>query len=448
MTKVVPAKTARELATRVLVRVVTDGAYASLSLDAEQKRSNLDPRDARLATELVYGTLRTIPSLDRAIAAHTNRPLRNLDAFVHSALRVAAYQILYLSRVPAHAAVSETVTLVTRESGKFVGGFVNAVLRKVATMRPENPQMTTALEVPTWFSDELKYALGEERAARFLGVRGEGPALSIRVETDRISRDDFRAKLEAAMPEIEVTPMQLSQRGLFVRGGGDLREWPFYADGLFTAQDEGSQILGELAGAKPGEVVLDLCAGHGGKTFVLAKEVGEKGRVFAVDRYEEKLERLAVEAKRLGIAEGRIETRALDLQVGTGDLKKADRVIVDAPCTGLGTVFRRPEILLRAKAGDAVRMSKVQKEILETAQRLVHVGGTLLYSVCSPMRAEGIDVVKAFGKAHPNFALAPFAPMPNGLKSDDDGILRLGPFSVAEGAGPEGYQLARWIRKG
>lgn len=433
---------AREVATRVLVRVSKEGAFASMALDAELGRAGLDARDAAFATNLVYGALRAVDELDAAIRPHLHQG-KKLDAFVEAALRVAAHQLLHLDRVPAHAAVDAAVKLVRRERGPKVAGFANAVLRKVASSAAARPEAAPK-GLPEWLTSVLRDSLGEARAAAYVAAAGAVPPIDLRVLPSRITRDASIAKLRAAVPRARIEPCAHSPLGIRTRGLGDPRRAPGFAEGEFVVQEEGSQLIALLVGAEPGESVLDACAGRGGKTTFLGSAVGPRGRVVALDVHEGRLRQIAPLFAKLGL-EASLETIPVDLTVGAGGLEPGfDRVLVDAPCTGLGTLVRRPEILARVGPEDAARMAEIQLAILKRAATLVRPGGVLVYSVCSPTRAEGADVVARFDV--PGFVPRPFGVEAErlGLAPDADGIVRLGPFLPGGEGGTDGYQIFRW----
>jgi len=437
---------ARELATFVLFRVAEDGAYASRVLDAELSRARLDPRDAALATEIVYGSLRALPAIDAAYSGHLRRAPETLDPMVRATLRAASYQLLHLGRVPSHAIVDSAVGLVVHERGRILGGVVNAVLRKVAAMRPAEPKPPTAIVAPEWLGAALVRGLGEQRAADFLAARSLPPPTALRVEDPTPgARDALIARIRAVREHAEVLPGAVSPLAVLVRGGGDPRLLPGYAEGVFTVQEEGAQAVALAVGALPGEQIADACAGHGGKTTFFARAVGAQGRVTALDLYEEKLDRIAPELARLHLPSARLETVAVDLAVGAGGLDgRFDRVLVDAPCTGLGTVHRRPEILLRVGSDDPARLAELQVQIMTHAAALVRPGGTLVYAVCSPTMEEGAGVVAQISAALPTLRPHPEAPPLAAATPDADGMLRLGPWSDPGGHGPDAYQVYRW----
>lgn len=431
------ASSARRVATRVLHRVASEGAWATPALDAEIGRARLDRRDAALATEIAYGALRVLPKLDARLDALLKQP-KKVDAYLRAALRAAAYQILFLSRVPPHAAVSDAVALVKRERGPRLAGVANAVLRKIE--RPAAPSPPERVEVPPWIGEAIARGLGEARAEAFLAARPLPPPLGLRAV--RSSAAGHVAAIRAARPEAEVGESVLCARGLWVRGAGDPRALPGWERGELAVQELGSQLVVELTGASSGERVADLCAGRGTKALAMA----ERGAsVTAVDLYEQKLERALAEHARLAIAAS-IATLAVDLTVGAGGLGPSfDRVLVDAPCTGLGTLHRRPELTLRLAPNDPSRMSDLQSRILATATGLVRQGGTLIYAVCSPTREEGAEVAERVERAHPELErLSALEGDP--VDADPDGVVRIGPWS-GESAAPDAYQVVRWRRR-
>jgi 16S rRNA (cytosine967-C5)-methyltransferase len=415
--------------------VASEGAWATPALDAEIHRARLDRRDAALATEITYGALRVLPRLDATLDAHLSRPSK-VDPFLRAALRVGAYQLLHLSRAPSHAVVSDAVAIVKRERGPRLSGVANAVLRKVAASRPETPAAPERVEVPPWVAQALERSLGRERAAAFLEARPLPPPLGLRAV-----RGDVEARLQAlreARPEAMVERAVGTPRGLWIRGAGDPRALPGFAEGELAVQELGSQLVVALAGVAAGERIADLCAGHGTKSLAMAEQGAE---VLAVDLYEEKLERALAEGKRLGLA---LRRMALDLTVGTGGLGPSfDRVIVDAPCTGLGTLHRRPELLLRVQPIDPARLAELQTRIVTTAVGLVRPGGVLVFAVCSPTAEEGIEVMRRIEAAHPRLERMP-STGGDPIACDEDGLFRIGPWSTLGGAAPDAYQVARW----
>jgi len=391
---------ARGVATHVLHRVATEDAWATPTLDAAVKRARLDARDAALATQIALGALRVVPSLDAAIDALVKRPP---DPFVRAVLRACAFQIRHLARVPARAAVNEAVTVARTARGPKVAGFVNAVARKLAKTRPEAPRLPTHVELPSWIHAAIRESVGEARAAALLQTRE--PTIDLRAADP----DSLAETIRAARPDAEV---ELLASGLRVTRAGDPRKLPGYAEGRFAVQELGAQRIAGMVEARPGMRVADLCAGRGGKTTALAEAVGREGEVVAVELHEQRLEQIPEELARLRL-DARVSLETVDLTVGTGGLGTFDRVLVDAPCTGFGTLQRRPEIALRAKPEDVGAMVAVQEKILRTATEMLAPGGRLVYAVCSPLREEALT------------SELPAIEVPG---ADEDRVLRLGPW--------------------
>jgi 16S rRNA (cytosine967-C5)-methyltransferase len=407
---------ARDVALRVLVRVEKERAFAAAALEAELTRAaDLDARDRALATELVYGSLRVAPWLEAQIAPHAPRGTARLDAHVRASLTLAAYQ-LYFTRVPAFAAVHEAVQAVREARGARVGAFANAVLRKVATQAAavralEGAEIrlledATVESTPPWLRDALERSLGPSDTRAFLRCAVQPPAVALRVEgaIERpAERDAWVDRLRAAAPEASVEPGRASPLAVLVRAAGKPQKLPGFAEGAWSVQEEGSQVAALALGAQPGEIVLDACAGRGNKTALLARAVGAGGAVDACDASPAKLERLEGELARVGLRAR--ATFAVDWSVGSGDVSGAyDRVLVDAPCSGIGTLRRRPEIALRRKPDDLAALARAQSAIARQAAAHVRAGGTLAYVVCSVLREEGEAVVHSLLEALPDFA--------------------------------------------
>ena len=371
--------TARSIAAKVVERVLVDDAYVSAALDAELRRHpQLDPRERALATELSYGTMRTEPALRKRLYVHAPRGVS--DERVLAQLLIAAYQILLLERVPAFAAVDAAVTGVKRERGPRVAGFANAVLRKLAKTGEKLTQAQALREaMPDWLWQQLERDIGSEQAQALLTAEAN-TGLRRRLGVDE-------PEWLAALPAGQVSPLSR-----LVRGEGDPRQRPGFAEGAFTVQEEGAQAVGLALGARGSDRVLDACAGRGQKSTLLAERL-QGGHLVACDLYPEKLEALAEEAQRLQLPA--IETRAVDWCVGQGGLPDDfERVLVDAPCSGTGTLRRRPEILRRLKPEDPARLGALAEVILRSAASRSRPGGLVLFAVCSVLREECEDVVE------------------------------------------------------
>ncbi len=378
----------------------------------------LSPRDRALTTELVYGTLRLLPLLERSVIAATPRGIASLDPRTRATILVSAYQI-HFTRIPAFAAVSEAVEAIRMLRGRAMAGFANGALRQVARTAdasplPRPPQAYRDATAP-WLRRALERSIGDDATEALLVAGPHPPPSNLRVrprgESDEIARDRWLERLRASSPQAAIEPGTFAPLAIRVRGAGDLQALEGFASGDWTIQEEGSQLVAELLGARPGERVLDACAGRGNKSSLIAERVGlerDAGVVEVADVHPDKLHKLVGEFARLGLPAPK--AHAIDWALGPGDLGDAlfDRVLVDAPCSGTGTIRRRPEIQTRRQAADLPSLALLQTKILGNAAHVVKPGGRLAYAVCSILRDEAEAVVRAFLEAHPEFESAPF----------------------------------------
>jgi 16S rRNA (cytosine967-C5)-methyltransferase len=435
----------RDIAARVLARVEKKKAFAAAALEGELSRAvQLDARDRALTTELVYGTLRVRPWLASQLGRFAPRGLERLDPTVLAHLLIAAYQLFFL-RVPGFAAVSEAVTAVRAARGERMAAFANAVLRKVAEdaahVSEAQREEAVFLSTPEWLRAALERALSREDAVAFLKSANESPSVAIRVER-RAERAAWLERLRAAAPQARFETGRWSPACILARGAGKPQKLPGWQEGAWSVQEEGAQVASFAAGAREGNVVLDACAGRGNKTAVLVRAVGSAGAVDACDSSPAKLERLGSELSRLGLKAR--ATFAVDWSIGSGDVAgEYDVVLVDAPCTGVGTLRRRPEIALRRESGELASHTQAQVAIASRAALHVRPGGALVYVVCSVLREEAEDVVDAVLRAHPDFAPAPFDAPEAQAVAGDATAFRLLPHVH----GTDGYFVARLARR-
>jgi 16S rRNA (cytosine967-C5)-methyltransferase len=417
--------TARDVARRVLDRVDKGGAWATLSLDGELSRSGLDERDRRLTSELVYGVLRNRSRIDRALAAHAD--LKRTPPRVVTALRVAAYQLLFLDRVPGYAAVDDAVNAARAAGGPKLAGFCNAVLRKLATARepalPGDPRARLEIEhsLPAWIADELATAVRDQpsepaasssvaaspaadnqppatsgaRLATLAAAFSQPAPIIARVNALRATRDAVIAELQTAgvtATAVAVAPMALALEGL----GDPARNAGFNA-GRWTVQDTGAQLVGLTAAPRPGQHILDACAGVGGKSTHLAELSGDGARIDAADQSATKLDLAGETARRLGITS--LSRVACDLLDPAAPLATAyDLIVLDAPCSGLGVLRRHPDAKWRIKPDDVPRLAQLQRQLLDAVVPRLAPSGALIYSVCTFTRTEGPDQIAALVK--------------------------------------------------
>jgi 16S rRNA (cytosine967-C5)-methyltransferase len=444
---------ARVAAFRVLREVARGDAQPAAVL-AREHRTLEDSRDRALATEIVTGTLRWQRALDAAIQGAAARRLEALDADVLIILRLSLYQLLHLDRVPASAVVDDGVSLARSAGQGRATGFVNGVLRTLSRRRTHlippprpGPDASRAEQLaylggtqshPDWLVERWLDRYGFHRAAAWTEFNNTTPALTLRANRLVIARDALRDEL-LRDDELETAPARYAPDALIVHSGR-LPE----ARGRFTIQDEASQLVPLLLGARAGERVLDLCASPGGKATALAAEMEGRGLVVACDARARRMRLLSATVRESGAPNIRL------VQVGSRDevpfAPVFDRVLVDAPCSGLGTVRRDPDIRWRRAETDLAVFADTQRALLARAARAVAPGGHLVYATCSSEPEENDDVVDAFLAAHPGFQLVDARAIDAarlGAVTDARGMLRTLPFAH----GLEAFFAAALIRQ-
>lgn len=433
--------TAREAAARIVQRVLTEDVFLSDALHTELSKQAFEPRDRALLTELAYGVVRLHPFLSERLGALAPRGLATGDVLGQAHLWVAAYQLCVLERVPAFAAIDQAVGSLKRLRGERFSGFANAVLRRFAELPRVERASAARASTPSWLYEALVRSVGEREAGALLGadpasVGEEGEALPHRGLCVRLrpSKTRSHAWLEGAVPG------KVCEHARWLPPRGDLRHLSGYTQGDFIVQEEGSQWAALALGARPGEVVYDACAGHGQKSLVIAEQLAGSGRLWASDRSAGKIGRLKDEFRRLGMIEP--ETRVIDLSEGTGDVPaNVDRVLVDAPCSGTGTLRRRPEIMFRLVPEDPARLAALSIGLLRSAASRARPGGRVLFVVCSVLDAETSAVRDALGDL---LTPAPFdSAVAQRVAGHDATEYRLLPGAH----GTDGYYVASFVRR-
>ena len=395
-----PTPTARAVALEAIGRVIDRRAYSTLAVPALLGRSGLDARDRAFVTELAYGTLRRLIPIDHAIAARATRPLDRIEPVVRNVLRLGAYQLAFTS-VPPHAAVDETVKL----AGPRQRGFVNAILRRLADspVSPPHGHDPASISLRTglagWAVRELETVVGTDAEAAAAALAERGP-LCVRTNTVRIDAAAFAAALRGAGRDPRPAPLEAD---CLLLDRGDPTTLPGYREGWFAIQDQASAFVVAVLDPQPDERIADLCAAPGGKATDIAASVGAGGLVVAADRRERRIGLVAREAARLGVRP------ALIVQDSTAPALTGpfDRVVVDAPCSGIGSARRRPELLWRVDPAQLTRLAVHQVALLEAAADLLRPGGRLVYSVCTFPRAETDAVCDELLRTRPDLAPIP-----------------------------------------
>jgi 16S rRNA (cytosine967-C5)-methyltransferase len=365
-----------------------------------------DERDRALAGEIATGTLRWQGAFDHVIESFAGRPSARLDPEVLAILRISIFQLLHLDRVPAAAVVNDAVELAGKAGKRSAAGFVNALLRRVSRERaqlplPEQPPidvLAITLSHPRWLAGRWLARHGFDAAEAWARFDNSHAPLTLRANTLRTTRDALARDLERT--GVTTEPARFAAQGLIVTSGNPLLT-PLAHTGAFFVQDETSQLVGELVAAAPGERILDACASPGGKTTQMAAAMGDTGTIVAADVRGRRLELLSRTVAESGA--GRVRVVQANARAMPPFRDIFDAVLVDAPCSGLGTIRRDPDVRWRRQESDLGLLAEAQREMLTQAATVVRPGGRLIYSTCSSEPEENEDIVRAFLIAHPEF---------------------------------------------
>lgn len=416
---------ARQTALRLLHAIDAEQAYTDVALRQMLDGSPLEQRDRAFVTACVYGVVRWQGRIDWLLSKACNRPLDALTPWIRNILRLGAYQCLWMERVPPRAAVHASVGLARRFGHAGVAGLVNGVLRALLrqhatyALPDADAQPVAHLAVahshPPWLVERWLERYGWEGAQALCAANNRPRDVALRVNTLRTTPQALAQRLVQEGLQ-HVRPSRLLAEALVAQGTSRLDALPSYRDGLFQVQDEGAMLVAPLCRARPGQRVLDACAAPGGKTTHLAQLMGDTGRIVACDAQPSRLRLLDANVKRL-----RLTSIAPVASDGAGALPwsgRFDRILVDAPCSGLGVLSRHPDIKWRKGPADLRGMQATQLALLEAQRRFLAADGLLVYSVCSNEPEETHDVVRTFLERHPDMRLdALAADLPNELAS-------------------------------
>ena len=439
-------QSARITALRVLVSCRSNNAWADAALKAQISRDGLSGPDAALCSRIVYGVMQNQMLLDFYIGAYCSQKPDHLQPPLLEILRIGAYQILFLDKIPDSAAVNTSVELAKLSNRGQASGLVNAVLRKISQNKETLPPIPDRDEVqrlsiqyshPKWLTKRMVNLLGREEAERFLASNNRIAPLTIQINPLKTTMESLTEELRQS--GVEVRPHGWVPDCLELSGTGDLTALPAFRDGKFLVQDPAARLVSLIAGVQPGQKVLDVCAAPGGKSLSAAFAMVGKGSIVACDLHENKLKRIQESADRLGI--DMISTEAADGRVFRPEWESAfDVVLVDAPCSGLGIIRKKPDTRYK-KADDLFTLPVIQSAILDNAARYVRPGGTLVYSTCTILPEENEQVTQAFLAEHPSFVSEPLElPQPVGKT---DGSLTLWP----QCHDTDGFYICRMTRR-
>ena len=396
----------RYVAVKLLDKTLSSGSYSNLQLDAGLKNSDLSPQDKRFCTALYYGVIERKITLDHILSGLSSRPLSKLDSIIITILRCGIYQILYMENVPDNAAVNESVKLAKKFGKTSASGMVNAVLRNfirsgkdVKLPECENKALSVKYSAPESLVESLISDYGTELAENLLSDSFGQPPVYIRLNSIEYSgNDDFITKMMkgGTLTDPKILPYcRIAE--------GDPTGTPAFTMGLFHVQDLASQLCCEALAPAENDTVLDLCAAPGGKTFTMAEMMNGKGRIYAFDLHEKRVGLIRSGAETLGL--DNITARQGDATVFDTDMPKAEKILCDVPCSGIGVIRKKPEIKYK-DISEFKRLPEIQYKIAENALNYLADGGEMVYSTCTLRKAENEEVVKRLLESHPEIELA------------------------------------------
>lgn len=403
----------RELALIVLNKIDQERAYSNIQLNHAITQSNLSPQEVSLATEIVYGTLQRRGTLDWVINKLVGDD-KKLEDWVRNLIRLSLYQLLFLERIPEHALVNEAVKIAKKHGHKGISGLVNGVLRNAIRNRASlldfsilcaNERLAIESSHPKWFVEKMESQFGTEQATELCFANLDRPFTVVRTNFLKVTRDDLLSKLRTELgPAAVVVESPLSKAGIRIMGSGNLTTTDLYKDGYYSIQDDSSMLVAEIVAPDPGMTVLDATAAPGGKTLYLAEIMRNQGRIVAADLHEHRVKLIREQAERLDITI--VDTCVCDANTLKDNFKPIfDRILLDAPCSGLGVLRRKPELKWRVTEAEILELADLQLELLNNLAPLLKKGGSLIYSTCTLTVEENQAVIKAFLANNVNYQL-------------------------------------------
>ena len=449
-----PVDLPREIALKILYEINEKGAYSNIAINKHVENPGLRDIDKVFITGLVYGTIKWRLSIDFVIGQFSKLPMKKLSPWILNILRLGIYQILYTDKIPVSAACNESVSLALKYGHKASGGFVNGILRNVARNKDnivypdKNADLIRYLSIKyshqEWMIKKWAKLYGEEFTENLLQSNNENPVFSIAVNTLKISREGIRQKLHEE--GIDCIEGKYSDNALKLENPAGIVHSYLHKEGYFQIQDEASMLVSKVLDPAPGELVIDVCAAPGGKTANIAQMMNNCGTVVARDIHPHKIKLIEEASKRLGL--NIVKTQLFNAEeIDPSCKSRADRVLVDAPCSGLGIIRRKPDIKWTRTPEDMKTIPPLQFKILCTAAEYVKPGGVLVYSTCTIMPDENIDVVSKFLELNSYFKMVGFETLlPKGLIKETAGEGYVQLFPNVEGI--DGFFIAKLMRKG
>ncbi len=396
---------ARKIALNALCDVRSGGAYSNITLNKYFSENDLSVADKSLATALFYGVLDRTITLDFVLSQHIKTSLKKVQPLALEILREALYQVMYMDKIPDSAAVNEAVKLIKNSKHKHLSGFVNGVLRNILREGIKLPDgsdvksLGVIYSCPEWIIKSFIEDYGLENATQLLEHSLHTPPVTLRVNTLKTNATDLTKEL--LKENISVCQTKL-ENALEIAGGIDVTKSIAYHNGLFHVQDVASQTVVSVLAPQSDEKVLDICAAPGGKTFTMAQNMENCGKIVACDLYEKRVELIKKGAKRLGITN--IDARQNDAVKINNTFENFDVILCDVPCSGLGVIRRKPEIKYK-DITEYKDITLIQSKILENSAEYLKANGRILYSTCTLRRCENEDIIQRFLDKHPQYEL-------------------------------------------
>ncbi|HEY9059514.1 MAG TPA: 16S rRNA (cytosine(967)-C(5))-methyltransferase RsmB [Pseudobacteroides sp.] len=393
----------REIALKTIYDINEKGAYSNIALSKQLESNTLKDVDRAFVTDLVYGTIKWKLTIDYIISNFSSTKLKKISPWILNVLRLGVYQILYMDRIPESAACNESVKLSKKYGHAASSGFVNGILRNIARKKnsisypdkQKDPVLYLSVKYshPDWLVNEWINNFGVEFTESLLISNNEVPDFTIRVNTLKTTKEELISNFRES--GLEASEGRAVDEALVLKNPGSFLKLDVYKAGHFQVQDESSMLPSKILDPKPGELVIDVCSAPGGKTTHMAQLMNNKGSIIARDIHEHKISLINEASERLGISI--IKAQVYDaLMVDESLVEKADRVLVDAPCTGYGIIRKKPDIKWSRTMSDLKEITELQLKILSAASKYVKPGGFIVYSTCTIGKEENRDLVERF----------------------------------------------------
>ncbi|MEN2464624.1 16S rRNA (cytosine(967)-C(5))-methyltransferase RsmB [Ornithinibacillus sp. JPR2-1] len=442
----------RNTAIELLMRIEQDSGYSHLLISHEINAKHISQKDEGLLTELVYGTIQYKMTLDFYIDSFIDKK-KKLSLWVRMLLRMSIYQMVYLDKVPDHAIIHEAVEIAKQRGHKGIASLVNAVLRniqrdgvpKIETIEDPTKRLSIATSHPEWLVKRWIDHYGYETTKEMCEANLQHKPISIRIQPMKISRVEAMKQLEDEGYVVSTSPF--SEQGIIVQKGNVLKS-SLFMEGMATIQDQSSMLVGEIMQAMPGQTVLDACSAPGGKATHIAEKMQNNGVVYAHDLHKKKIKLIEEKAQVLNLTN--IKAEQLDARKLAERYKPEtfDRILVDAPCSGLGVMRGKPDIKYNKSEEDIERLAIIQKDILSTVAPLLKPGGLLVYSTCTVDPGENEEVVKDFLRENNNYQIDErfYEDLPTELNASP-GITQYGLQIFPQSYQTDGFFLTRMVKK-